>query len=105
MACYATEPGAIVLSVRLTPRANRDSVEGVGRLADGREVALARVRAVPEDGAANAALVALMAKIFDRPKSAVIVVRGATQWLKQVRISGEVAGLARIVAGWQPTEV
>src|SRR5664279_597787 len=104
MACYATEPGAIVLHVRLTPKGNRDSVEGIGLLADGREVALARVRAVPEDGNANAALVALLAKTFGRPKSAVVVVRGATQRLKQVRISGEAAALARIVAGWRPKE-
>ncbi len=73
-------------------------------LADGREVALARVRAVPEDGAANAALIALLAKTFGRPKSAVSIVRGATQRLKQVRIDGDADALARIVAGWKAKE-
>ena len=101
MACFRTEPGAIVLSVRLTPKANRDSVEGVGTLADGQKVALMRVRAVPEDGAANAALVALLAKTFHRPKSAVDVVRGMTQRLKQVRISGDPEALSRIVTAWK----
>ena len=101
MACFRTEPKAIVLSVRLTPKADRDSVEGIGTLADGREVALMRVRAVPEDGAANAALIALVAKTFHRPKSAVDVVRGTTQRLKQVRISGYPQTLAAVVATWK----
>ena len=71
MACYRVEPGAIVLTVRLTPKADRDAIDGIGVLADGRAVAQVRVRALPEDGAANAALVALIAKTFGRPKSAV----------------------------------
>jgi hypothetical protein len=46
----------------------------------------ARVRAAPEDGAANAALCALIAKTVGRPKSAVSVVRGATARLKHLWI-------------------
>jgi uncharacterized protein (TIGR00251 family) len=102
LACFRTEPGAIVLSVRLTPKANRDSVEGIGTLADGQEVALARVRALPAEGAANAALIALLAKTFHRPKSSVELVRGAAQRLKHVRISGDPAAFAGIVATWKP---
>ena len=64
MACYRTDRDGIVLSVRLTPRAQRDAVDGVGTLSDGREVALVRVRALPEDSAANQALVALLASVF-----------------------------------------
>ncbi len=100
MACYRTEAGAIVVAVRLTPRADRDAVEGIGTLADGREVARVRVRALPEAGAANAALIALMAKTFGRPKSAVAIAAGGGQRLKQVRIAGEVAELMRIVESW-----
>ena len=62
MSCYRVEPGAIVLTVRLTPRADRDAITGISTLADGQVVASARVRAVPEDGAANKALIALLAK-------------------------------------------
>ena len=68
MACFRAAADGIVLAVRLTPKANRDSVEGIGGLADGREVALVRVRAVPAENAANAALVALLAATFGRPK-------------------------------------
>jgi uncharacterized protein (TIGR00251 family) len=100
VACYRTEPGAIVVAVRLTPRADRDAVEGIGALADGREVARVRVRAVPEAGAANAALIRLMAKTFGRPKSAVTIAAGAGQRLKQIRIAGETPELVRIVESW-----
>lgn len=103
MGCYRLEPGAIVVTVRLTPHAARDAIEGLGRLADGQAVAHARVRALPEDGAANTALIALLAKAFRRPKSSVELVSGQTARVKQVRIAGHPAELVRIVDSW-PTK-
>ncbi len=100
MTCYRIEADAIVLNVRLTPRADRDAVLGISVLADGREVAKVRVRALPEAGAANDALVTLMAKTFRRPKSAATIVAGAGHRLKQVRIAGEPSELVRIVENW-----
>jgi hypothetical protein len=103
LACFRRAADGIVLSVRLTPKANRDSLDGIGTLSDGSEVALARVRAVPEDGAANAALIALIAKTFARPKSAVTLVRGATQRVKQIQIAGAPDLLAAIIEMWKAT--
>jgi hypothetical protein len=100
MSCYRVEPGAIVLTVRLTPRADRDAVESIGILADGQAVVHARVRAVPEDGAANKALIALLAKAFRRPKSAIELASGATARIKQLRVTGEPADLLRVVESW-----
>jgi uncharacterized protein YggU (UPF0235/DUF167 family) len=90
--------------VRLTPRANRDSVDGVVMLSDGQQVATMRVRAVPEDGAANVALISLVAKTFGRPKSAVTLVRGATQRVKHVRIAGTPNALSAVVDSWTVKE-
>ncbi len=45
-----TEPGGILLDIRLTPRGGRDAVDGAATLSDGRRVLTARVRAVPERG-------------------------------------------------------
>ncbi len=104
MACYRAEPGAIVVALRLTPRADRDQIDGVGVLADGRAVAHARVRAVAEDGKANTALVALLAKALHRPKSAVEVVSGGGSRLKSVRIAGDPVELAAIVEAWPPKQ-
>jgi len=100
MGCYRIEPAAIVLTVRLTPKAARDSVDGVGALADGRAVALARVRAAPDKGQANRALVDLLAKTLRVPKSAVEVIAGATARLKQVRIAGETQTLSGAIEAW-----
>ncbi len=100
MSCFRSEADAIVLAVRLTPKGGRDQIDGIGSLADGRQIASMRVRAVAEDGAANAALVALLAKTFGRPTSAVTILAGTTARIKQVRINGDPKELAAIVESW-----
>ena len=102
MACYRAVPGGVVLAVRLTPRAARDVVDGVGRLSDGREVAVVHVRALPSEGAANASLVVLLAKTLRVPKSAVSIVAGGATRLKQVRIDGDTQALSAMIEAWQP---
>jgi uncharacterized protein (TIGR00251 family) len=102
MACYRVVPGGVVLSVRLTPRASRDVVDGVGRLADGREVAIVHIRAVPSEGAANRSVVALLAKTLRVPKSAVSIVTGGAVRLKQVRVDGDRMALSAMIDAWQP---
>lgn len=77
---------ATLISVRLTPKGGRDALDGISTLSDGRTVVLARVRSVPEDGAANAALVKLIAKSFEVSASQVSLVSGATSRLKSLRI-------------------
>jgi uncharacterized protein (TIGR00251 family) len=101
MPCYRIEPGAVVVDIRLTPKGGRDSIDGIGVLADGRAVARARVRALPENGAANQALVALVAKALGRPKSAVAIVSGTTARVKRLRIEGDPQALARTIDGWE----
>lgn len=98
MTSWLRRDGADVLvDVRLTPRGGRDAIDGVQVLSDGRMVLAARVRAVPEDGRANAALEALMADAAGVPKSAVAVTSGATSRVKTLRIRGlDEAGAARL---------
>jgi uncharacterized protein YggU (UPF0235/DUF167 family) len=50
------------------------------------------MRAVPVDGKANAALIALMAKRLDVPKSSITLVGGDTARLKTLDIDGLDAG-------------
>ena len=82
------------LFVRLTPRSSRDAIEGVMALDDGREVLKVKVRAVPEKGRANAALIKLVAKKLDVARSGVTIASGATARLKSLRIEGDAAVLA-----------
>lgn len=93
-AAHRAEPGRLLLHVRLTPRGGRDAVESLETGADGKTYLKARVRAVAEDGKANAALEALLAKKAGIPGSAVKVVLGQTARLKQVELKGDPAAIA-----------
>ena len=90
---FSSLSGVLTLHLRLTPKGGRDSFDGFGLAADGKAHALARVRAVPEDGAANAALIQMLAKALKVKKSAIAVVAGHTSRLKTLKIMDE-AGLA-----------
>lgn len=72
--------------IRLTPKGGRDALEPALALADGRMVLRARVRAAPEDGRANAALLALVADRLEAPRQSVTLSSGATSRLKTLRI-------------------
>jgi uncharacterized protein YggU (UPF0235/DUF167 family) len=86
------------LTVRVTPRGGRDAVEGWARDDAGRPLLRLRVAAAAAEGAANAAVLALLAKALGRPKSALRLVRGETARLKQIEIDGlDEAELGRIL--------
>lgn len=75
-----------MLTLRLTPRGGKDALEPVRALSDGRLVLAARVRAAPENGEANRALLALVADSLQCPVRAVRLVSGATSRLKILRV-------------------
>lgn len=79
----------IDLFVRLTPRGGMDAIDGAAASSDGRVHLAARVRAAPEKGAANEALIALIADAIGVPKRAVSIAAGATSRLKTVRVAGD----------------
>ena len=80
--------------VRLTPKGGRDGVDGVEQLADGRGVLKMRVRAPASEGAANAALVKLIAKTIGVAPRDVELAAGATSRVKRLKIAGNGATLA-----------
>ncbi|MER8463353.1 DUF167 family protein [Mesorhizobium sp. M1396] len=99
MSPFRLRDGGVDLFVRLTPKAALDRLEGVETSADGRSHFKARVRAVPENGAANKALEKLIAKTLDVPVSAVSIVAGGTARLKTLRIAGDPAALVKRIEG------
>jgi len=84
----------VTVTVRLTPKGGRDAIDGVETLADGRAVLKVRVRALPMDGAANAALSRLLAKALKVAPKAVTLTSGATARIKRLEIEGDAATLA-----------
>jgi len=91
---WAVAAGGIVVTVRLTPKGGRDSIDGVEALADGSTVLKARVRVAPSEGEANAALVRLLAKAVGVPASRVSIAGGATSRIKRLKIVGDAAALS-----------
>ncbi len=83
----------VTVACRLTPKGGRDAFDGVATLADGTRVLLVRVRAVPEAGKANDALLRLMAARAGVPASHVRLAAGARSRLKSVAILGDPAAL------------
>ncbi|HUO90650.1 MAG TPA: DUF167 domain-containing protein [Rhizomicrobium sp.] len=89
----------LVFHVRVTPRSSRDAVERWERGADGREYLKVRVTAPPEGGKANAQLIALLARTFDLPRSAIEIAAGESARLKTISIPAAAPALrARIEA-------
>ena len=75
--------------VRLTPRGGRNALGGIREDEAGRAQLLARVSSPPVEGAANAALIKLVAKTLGLPKSAVTLAASGTARVKTLEISGD----------------
>ena len=83
------------LTVRVTPRGGRDAVEGWVLDEAGRAVLKLRVSAAAAEGAANAAVIVLLAKALKRPKSAIRITSGETARVKRLEIDATAEDLAR----------
>jgi len=98
---WIATPDGVIVMVRLTPKGGRDAIDGVERLADGRAVLKARVRAAPSEGEANAALGKLLAKAVGVPPSNIAIAAGASARIKRVIVAGHgptlIAALEKIV--------
>jgi uncharacterized protein (TIGR00251 family) len=88
----------LLLSVRLTPGAAGEAIGGLWTDEAGAAWLSARVRAVPEKGRANAALIAMLAKRLDWPRGAILLESGDTNRLKRMRIIGGGRERARLTA-------
>lgn len=91
-------PDGIRLHLRVTPNAGVDRIEGLETRDDGSTALRVRVKAVPDKGKANAAVIALLAKALGIPRSAITLVAGDTARFKTLRIAGDPAALAASLA-------
>lgn len=93
MAFWREAEGGVFVSLRVTPNARTDAIEGEETRDDGTQVLRVRVKAVPDKGKANAAVIALVAKTLGLPKSAISLESGETARMKTLLVSGEAASL------------
>ena len=81
----------VVVAVRITPRASREAIDGADEAGQIR----IRVTAAPAEGAANRAVLRLMAKTLGLRRGAVTLVAGASNRHKRLRIEGVDAAVLR----------
>jgi uncharacterized protein YggU (UPF0235/DUF167 family) len=86
----------VIVYFRLTPKSSKDAVDGLQTTAEGLAFQ-ARVRALPEDGAANAALEKLVSGWLGVAKRSVRLATGGKSRLKSVAISGDREQLDRLL--------
>lgn len=85
----AATPGGLKLSVRLTPGAKANRLDGGELDAAGKSWLRVRVAAPPIDGRANKALVEFLAKRWRLPKSAIAITAGETARNKTLTLQGD----------------
>ena len=77
----------MILSVRVIPRASKSAITGRRR-----DAVLVRLAAPPVEGAANDALINLLARAFSIPRRQISIVSGAKFRDKRVAIEGLTEG-------------
>lgn len=72
-----------IIQVKVIPNASQNKIEGWKE-----DVLRVRIRAVPEKGKANEALIAFLAEELGLPKSAIQIISGQSARIKRVAIEG-----------------
>ena len=96
----APHKGGVALHVRATPKSSRDAFDGIYEDAAGKQAVRAYVRAVPEKGKANKALIKLLAKETGLAGSTMSVIAGAHNRNKVILIEGEPGELSVKLGSW-----
>lgn len=98
---FLTVAGGVRVALRVTPKASADRVRGVALDEAGVAWLQVAVTAVPEDGRANKAVTALLAKRWRVPKSSIEVVQGTTDRRKTLLVrADDPAGLTQRLVVW-----
>lgn len=91
---WTAETDGVCVDICLTPKSSIETIERFETFADGKTALRVRVRAVPEKGKANAALLAVVAAGLNLPKSAISLESGGKNRHKRIHIAGDPAGIA-----------
>ena len=80
-----------VLAIRVTPRSAKPGIGGWRTDSSGREELEVRVSEAPTDGAANEAVIRLLAKALGVSRSELSIIAGATSRNKRIAVPFDVA--------------
>ena len=93
MSFWRTGPDGVTVMVKVQPRARRPGLQGVAESASGPRLKIAVTEAA-EDGKANRAVCAMLAKALHRPVSAIRIVTGAGHREKLLAVDGDSSALS-----------
>jgi uncharacterized protein (TIGR00251 family) len=96
---FAARADGVRVRLKVTPRARRDAIDGVAAGADGPALKVS-VTAPADEGRANDAVIALLARAWRVPKGAVAVIQGATSRRKLVHVAGDAKDLLPRLDAW-----
>ncbi|MCA3324297.1 MAG: DUF167 domain-containing protein [Roseomonas sp.] len=85
---WRAEASALLVRVKVQPKSRRPGLEGLRIALDGPRLRVA-VAEAPEDGRANRAVCAALAKALGLPASAVEIAQGLAARDKTLRVSGD----------------
>ncbi len=86
---FKIHPAGLTVAIRLTPNARTTGFNGLMAVADNKTALKVSINVAPEDGKANAALLAFLAKSWKLPKSSLSLLSGHANRLKVVLIEGD----------------
>ncbi|WP_273757899.1 DUF167 domain-containing protein [Bartonella sp. AU55XJBT] len=95
---YQVDKNNLILFVYLIPKSSVDKIIGIERRDGEKQYLIIRLRAVPEDGKANKALIKFLSKQWKIPSSSIFLKSGATSRYKQLYFSTHLEELKQI---WQ----
>lgn len=97
---FARRAEGLTVAVRVQPRARKVGILGLVERADGGRALKLGVTEPPEQGRANAAAIALLAKAWRLPKGDFAVVAGATSHDKTLLLLGSAESLLPRLKTW-----
>jgi len=95
---YREEKDGLALFVRLTPKAGQNAVAGLFTQIEGKCYLNIQLRAVPEKGTANKALIQFLSKSLNIAARNIMLVKGSTARFKQLALRGDKQALAAKLA-------
>ena len=78
------------LHFKITPNSSQNKILGKFLDEKNQEYFKTSIKAIPEDGKANAELIKFLSKLLKIPKSKIEIIRGEVSRMKVVRISEEI---------------
>ncbi len=91
------------VALKVTPKAARAAIGGLGADADGRAFIKVAVTAAPERGKANAQVIKLLARAWRLAPSALSITGGATARRKTLHVAGDTPELLKHLNEWIET--